>query len=98
MDLAPADSDPSLLPHLFLRGGVLRAVYATCVDNGDYCDPFTPWYTQSGDGVTWSPRTKLLPSYEDGWAQDVGSAGKPIVLLRRWREVDGSGVWVRRRL
>jgi hypothetical protein len=97
MDLAPADSDPSLKPHLFLRGGVLRAVYSTCVDNWDYCDPFTPWYTQSGDGFTWTARTRLLPiAYEDGMPMGVGSAGKPIVLLYAWR--DGWGAWLRRRL
>ena len=98
MDLSPPNTDPAEMPQLFLRGGVLRAAYVSCVDNWDYCDPFTPWYTQSGDGINWSARQRILPTtYEDAFPMGVGSAGKPIVLLSAWRETDGWGAWARRR-
>ena len=66
----------SWLPKLYLKGGILRAVYLktpnTWADGQEEL-----FYRQSSDGTAWTPARKVT---QGGWPEAVGYAGKILVL------------------
>lgn len=87
-NLSPATGNESYLPKLSVGGGIVRAVFARCLEAN--CAGSDLFYRQTSNGTTWTPSQNISTDAAMGKEPaGVGFAGKVLVMYTGWDEDEG---------